>query len=198
MRAAHASEDFEIVGVKVFSPHKNGRDAGELVGIGPIGVRATLPKDEILAMDADCVIVAPSPQVLFEGLDDDVIALLESGKNVVTTAAHHNVARPNWYDRAKSPTERLRALSRIPGMARSDSESTALRIARAMTGLRALDALTDPLLAPLAKRRFPAGAEGERIARACRTGNSSLHGTGVHPTFMVERQLMRRRFGLLP
>ncbi|MFE3193587.1 hypothetical protein ACFXHA_31620 [Nocardia sp. NPDC059240] len=191
LRAAHASDDFEIVGVKVFSPHKDGRDAGELVGIGPIGVRATRSKAEILALDADCVIMAPLPTAIFEGLDDDVIALLESGKSVVTTAAYHNVAMPNWYNSAHSPSARLRAMARTRGVARSNSERTALRVARALTGLRRLDFLTDPFLTGLAAQRFPARAGAERIVRACETGNSALHGTGVHPTFMVERQLMR-------
>jgi hypothetical protein len=122
LRAAHASGRFEIVGVKVFSPHKHGRDAGELVGIGPIGVKATRSKAEILALDADCVIVTPQPRAVLEGLDDDVMALLESGKNVVSTAAYHNVAMPNWFNRARSPTARLREIAstaprRAPGSA---------------------------------------------------------------------------------
>src|ERR1700712_273816 len=112
LRAAHASPDFEVVGVKVYSPHKHGRDAGELVGIGPIGVTATTSKQEILAPDADCLIVAPQYPAAPEGLDDDVIDILESGKSVVTTAAYHNVTLPNWHKSARTPTERLRVISR--------------------------------------------------------------------------------------
>jgi 4-hydroxy-tetrahydrodipicolinate reductase len=37
--AAHP--DFEIVGCIVNNPAKHGRDAGEIAGIGPIGVLAT-------------------------------------------------------------------------------------------------------------------------------------------------------------
>ena len=86
LRAASTNDNFAIVGVKVFSPHKHGKDAGELVGIAPIGVKATRSKREILALDADCVLVTPQPRSVLEGLDTDVIDLLESGKSVISTA----------------------------------------------------------------------------------------------------------------
>lgn len=191
LRAAHASGGFEIVGVKVFSPHKQGKDAGELVGIGPIGVTATRSKAEILALDADCAIVTPQPRSILEGLDADVIDLLESGKSVVSTAAYHDVAMPNWFNRARSPTARLREIARTPGAAARTWERWALALVRALTSIRALDPITDLLLRPVADRRVPARASAARLLQACRTGNSALHGTGVHPTFMVERQLMR-------
>lgn len=191
LRAAHASDRFEIVGVKVFSPHKHGKDAGELVGIGPIGVKATRSRTEILALDADCVIVTPQPRAVLEGLDADVIDLLESGKSVVSTAAYHNVAMPNWFNRARSPTARLREIARTPGAAARAWERWALAVVRALTSIRALDPITDRVLRPFADRRIPARASADRLLEACRKGHSSLHGTGVHPTVMVERQLMR-------
>ncbi|WP_405136328.1 hypothetical protein [Nocardia sp. NBC_01388] len=190
LRAAHASPDFEVVGVKVYSPHKHGRDAGELVGIGPIGVTATTSKQEILALDADCVIVTPQFTAALEGLDDDVIDLLESGKSVVTTAAYHNVSLPNWYNSARTPTERMRVISRL-GAARNASEQRQFALVRALTAVPALDWLTNPLFASVADKRVPARATPERLLRACRRGNTSLHGAGVHPTFMVERLMMR-------
>ncbi|MEU1545567.1 hypothetical protein [Nocardia sp. NPDC005745] len=36
LRTALESPDFDVVGVKVFSPHKNGKDIGELDAIRPI------------------------------------------------------------------------------------------------------------------------------------------------------------------
>jgi 2,4-diaminopentanoate dehydrogenase len=191
LRAAHASDKFEVVGVKVFSRHKHGKDAGELVGIGPIGLKATCSKEEILALDADCAIVTPQPRSVFEGLDADVIDLLESGKSVVSTAAYHNVAMPNWFNQARSPTSRLREIARTPGAAVRVWERSVLAIARALTSFRSIDPVTDVLLRPLIDRRVPARASADRLLAACRKGRSSLHGTGVHPTFMVERQLMR-------
>jgi 2,4-diaminopentanoate dehydrogenase len=190
LRAAHASPDFEVVGVKVYSPHKHGRDAGDLVGIGPIGVIATNSKQEILALDADCVIVAPQFTAVLEGLDDDVIDILESGKSVVTTAAYHNVSLPNWHNSARTPTERLRAISRL-GAARNASERRQLAAIRALTAAPALDWLTNPILASIADKQVPARATPDRLLQACRRGDSSLHGAGVHPTFMVERLMMR-------
>lgn len=50
-KALEAPDRFEVVGVKVFSPHKNGKDIGELVGLPPTGVKATTSKKEILALD---------------------------------------------------------------------------------------------------------------------------------------------------
>jgi len=70
---------FALVGVLVTSDAKEGRDAGELAGIGPLGVRATRSVDEILALDADCVNYAP----LYADVDV-MAAVLRSGKNIVT------------------------------------------------------------------------------------------------------------------
>ncbi|GAA3811409.1 hypothetical protein [Nocardioides panacisoli] len=71
--------DLELVGCWVHSEEKSGHDVGELVGIEPIGVRATTSMDEVLALDADCVVYAPLLPV-----EDEVAAILRSGKNVVT------------------------------------------------------------------------------------------------------------------
>lgn len=71
--------ELELVGAWVHSAAKDGQDVGELLGIGPLGVRATTSAADILALDADAVIYAPIvPHA------DDVAALLRSGKNVVT------------------------------------------------------------------------------------------------------------------
>lgn len=71
--------DLELVGCWVHSADKDGRDAGELAGEGPIGVAATTDVEALLAIDADCVMYSPL-------LPDDAIvaAILRSGKNVVT------------------------------------------------------------------------------------------------------------------
>jgi len=80
--------EFELVGVKVYSDEKSGIDAGELVGLPPTGVRASTDRDEILALEADVVLFTPRPMNR-EEIDADVIALLESGKNVISTESHH-------------------------------------------------------------------------------------------------------------
>jgi len=69
----------ELVAAWVHSPEKAGRDLGELCGVGPLGITTTASTEEILAVDADCVLYSPLlPQL------DEVVRLLESGKNVVT------------------------------------------------------------------------------------------------------------------
>ena len=54
-----AHPDLELVGAYVYSEAKAGRDVGELCGIDPVGVTATDDVDEILALDADCVVYSP-------------------------------------------------------------------------------------------------------------------------------------------
>ena len=63
-------------------------DVGEIVGTEPLGVIATNSIEEILALDADCVLYAPlMPN------PEEVAAILRSGKNVVTPSAGSARAR---------------------------------------------------------------------------------------------------------
>ena len=72
--------DLELVGVLVYDPAKVGVDAGALCGADPVGIVATDDRVSMRAIDADAVLYMPRV------LDvDDVVALLASGKNVVTT-----------------------------------------------------------------------------------------------------------------
>lgn len=73
----------DLVGVYVTNPEKVGRDAGDLVGLPNTGVLATNSVEAIMAMDADCVLFAPS---MMTPPIDQVCALLASGKNVVSPA----------------------------------------------------------------------------------------------------------------
>jgi hypothetical protein len=109
----------DLVGVYVTNPEKVGKDAGDLVGLPKTGVLATDSVDAIMAMDADCVLFAPS---MMTPPIDQVCQLLASGKNVVSPAGPF---LPNKW-------------------------------------------LPD---------------ETARIEAACRKGNSSFHGCGVHPGF---------------
>ena len=47
--------DLQLVGLHCYSPDKIGRDAGDIVGIGPIGVTATGTIKDILAAQPDCL-----------------------------------------------------------------------------------------------------------------------------------------------
>jgi hypothetical protein len=80
--ATVANPELELVGCYAWSADKVGRDVGELCGIEPTGVTATDDVAGLLALDPDCVIYNPKwPDV------DDLVRILESGVNVVTTAA---------------------------------------------------------------------------------------------------------------
>jgi hypothetical protein len=78
--------NLELAGVWVHSAAKAGKDAGELAGIGPLGVRATRDAAALIASDADCVVyVAPAASRPREA-QQDFCRILESGKSIVTTA----------------------------------------------------------------------------------------------------------------
>ncbi len=72
----------ELVGCYAWSPDKVGRDAGELVGIAPLGITATNDVDQLLALKPDCVVYNPM------WIDvDELVRILSAGVNVVTTAS---------------------------------------------------------------------------------------------------------------
>jgi hypothetical protein len=85
LRAVIEHPDLELAGVYVHSKDKAGRDAGELCGIEPLGIKASNSIDEIIALRADCVLYMPQ-QCKF----DEVIRLLAAGCNVVTTRGEFN------------------------------------------------------------------------------------------------------------
>src|ERR1700739_471825 len=69
----------DLAGCWVRGASKDGVDVGQTIGISPLGVVATSSVDEILALDADCVMYSP-----LVPKDEEVMAILRSGKNVVT------------------------------------------------------------------------------------------------------------------
>lgn len=73
--------DLELVGLHCYTAEKIGRDAGEIAGIGPIGIRATGTVEEIIAAQPDVL--------TFHGVFPDeelYVRVLEAGINIVTTA----------------------------------------------------------------------------------------------------------------
>jgi hypothetical protein len=80
-----ARPELELVGVWVSSDAKHGKDVGELCGGSPLGLAATMDKDELIALKPDCVVHTAMTDAdpfaaltLFE-------ELLENGINVVST-----------------------------------------------------------------------------------------------------------------
>jgi hypothetical protein len=86
LRGVIEHPDLELVGLYVHSADKSGRDAGELCGLGPTGVKATQDIEVILGLWAGCVLYMPRDCNV-----DEVCRLLESGSNIVTTRGefHH-------------------------------------------------------------------------------------------------------------
>lgn len=110
--------ELELAGVWVHSDEKANRDAGEVCGIGKIGVNTTQSIDEVIALKPDCVLYSP----LLPN-EDEIIKLLASGINVVTPLG--------WF--------------------------------------------------------YPKNLKIDRLTEACKQGNATLHGTGIHPGGMTER-----------
>jgi len=80
LRELIRSPEMKLVGVYVHSEAKEGRDAGELCGLAPIGVKATRNIDKIIALKPDCVVAVQ------EGANvDDVCRFLEAGINIATS-----------------------------------------------------------------------------------------------------------------
>lgn len=86
LRTVIEHPELDLVGLWVSSADKEGRDAGALAGRADCGVRATRSVDDLVAMQADCVLY------MRQGTDiAELCRLLASGKNVVTTRGdfHH-------------------------------------------------------------------------------------------------------------
>ena len=86
LAAITAHPELELVGARVYSEDKAGRDVGELCGLGPTGVIATTSSDAVLALPADCVFYAARGEANPMRAVEDICRLLASGKNVVSTA----------------------------------------------------------------------------------------------------------------
>jgi 4-hydroxy-tetrahydrodipicolinate reductase len=72
-------------------PYNNaivGKDVGELYGGDPIGVKVTNDKEAIMKMQADVVFINTKDGFDYTELDNNVVALLESGKNVISSTSY--------------------------------------------------------------------------------------------------------------
>jgi len=78
--------ELELVGLWVHSANKVGKDAGELAGIGPIGVAASNNMDALLAMDADCICYTAAADTRMDAAVAELCAMLRAGKNVVASS----------------------------------------------------------------------------------------------------------------
>lgn len=102
LRIVIGNPALELAGVVVANPAKVGRDAGELCGLPPTGVRATDDPAAALASGADAVAYCASGDFRPTEAIDDIERCLRAGLNVVSTSVYP------LYDPASAPDE-LRA-----------------------------------------------------------------------------------------
>jgi len=91
LRGIERHPQLELVGVKVYDDAKVGLDSGEIAGTAATGVLATQDVEEIMALDADCVLYCPLPWNL-----EEMCRLLESGLHVITPC-------PYWFPFVQNP-----------------------------------------------------------------------------------------------
>lgn len=104
MQAVIQRPGLELVGARVFDPDKHGRDLGELCGLDPIGVTASIDEERVLRLDADCVLWMGSVMAtLSDSSVDELCRILESGKSIVsivhTWFMTPTGSRPEWRSR---------------------------------------------------------------------------------------------------
>lgn len=94
LRALIDHPAMELAGVYVYSPDKAGRDAGDLARRPATGILATNDVQRILALEADVVVHAGRIAPPYGAHDDEIVALLGSGKNVISINGY---SRPSYW-----------------------------------------------------------------------------------------------------
>jgi hypothetical protein len=136
----------KLVGVWVYSTDKVGKDAGELAGGEPMGVRATNDADALIGLKPDCVVYAASGPERDAGAVPEYLRLLEAGINVVSTSSTSLVYPPSYF--APDWREQLEAAAKsghasfyvsgiFPGFA---SDQLALLMTTQSTNIRSITA----------------------------------------------------------
>jgi len=106
LRCILGHPELQLVGLLVHGATKAGKDAGELCGLAPVGVKATTDIDAILRLDADCVSYTATADLRpFEAIED-ICRILASGKNVVSSSVvplvHPKSFLPEWRDKLEA------------------------------------------------------------------------------------------------
>ena len=97
--------NLELVGVWAHSKEKAGVDAGQIAGTGPTGVKITNDAGALLAMDADVVSYNSTGDLRLVEAMDDIVRILNSGKNVVSTSLVPLVYPPSAPKELRDPIE---------------------------------------------------------------------------------------------
>jgi 2,4-diaminopentanoate dehydrogenase len=151
LRAVIEHPDLDLVGLYVYSEAKAGRDAGELCGLDPVGVVATRDIDDIVALDADCVIY------MADRAEIDVLCrLLESGANVVSTRSEfHRPASVDPVARARIEQACERGGTSLHSTGASPGFITEAMPLVLLSVQRRLDTLTIEEFADMSSRNSP-------------------------------------------
>jgi len=138
LRAVIEHPGLTLAGLYVYSDAKAGRDAGELCGLPPVGVKATRSVEDIVALKADCVLYMP------QRIDvDDLCRLLEVGSNVVTTRTEFHLPgrmepalRQRIEDACRRGGSSIHSTGSSPGFITEALPLVLLSIQRRLDGLR--------------------------------------------------------------
>jgi 2,4-diaminopentanoate dehydrogenase len=126
--------EFKLVGVRAYSEKKNGVDAGELLGLAPFGVSATTDPGALTCTDCDCIIYT-ARDMGDCNTDDEIVGLLEAGRNVVTPLPYHNAhlfREPAFVDRIERACQIGGSTFHATGI---DPDIITDRVALALTGI---------------------------------------------------------------
>lgn len=117
-----ARPELELVGLWVSNPDKVGRDAGELAELGStLGVAATRDREEIFALEPDCIVhTAMTDDRVFDALED-LISFVEHGINVVSSGPvllcfPDGLGLDAYVDRIRAAGERTGASLHVNGI----------------------------------------------------------------------------------
>src|SRR2546423_3878826 len=98
--------EMELAGLWVSSDAKAGRDAAELCGLDePTGVLATSDAGALLSMDADAVCYTATGDLRPYEAQEDLVRILRSGKNVVSSSLVPMVWPPHAGEAITAPIE---------------------------------------------------------------------------------------------
>lgn len=89
-RSALKNPGLQIIGVVDSDQERQGQDIGNLLGLEPVGLTINHDESAICDVESDCVIVTPSASASHSDYKAQILRLLESGRNVISTIT--------WFD----------------------------------------------------------------------------------------------------
>jgi hypothetical protein len=105
IRAVVGHEDLELAGVVVSNPAKVGKDAGDIAGIEATGVKATDDWRAVVDSGIDAMVYTATADIRPEEAMADLVACLEAGVNVVSSAFYSFLDPKSAPDEALQPIE---------------------------------------------------------------------------------------------